>query len=162
MSNKATCFVGTMMIWLLLTWSVQFETVVAGAFFSLLIAMLFGDVFPKHAGMVSDPRRWFWFIIYVPYFLYYCVEANLDVAYRVLHPDVPIRPGIVKVRSTLKGDVAKTMLANSITLTPGTLTVDIVGQDYYVHWIRIPDVDTERETEKIIGRFEWIIRKVFE
>ncbi len=151
-----------MAIWLLLTWSLDPQSILAGAFFSLLIAFIFGEVFPKHAGMIADPRRWFWMAVYIPYFLYYCVKANFDVAYRVLHPDIPIKPGIVKVRTTLTGDVSKTFLANSITLTPGTLTVDIVGQDYYVHWIYIPTADTEQQTRIIIGRFEWILRKVFE
>ena len=160
--KKITCFVGTMAIWLLLTWSLEVEAVIAGAFFSLLIAVLFGDVFPKNAGMVADPRRWFWMAVYVPYFLFYCAKANLDVAYRVLHPDVPIRPGIVKATTTLTGDVAKTILANSITLTPGTLTVDIVDQDYYIHWICVPEGDPEQHAKMIVGRFEWIIRKVFE
>ena len=67
-----------MAIWLLLTWSLEVEAVIAGAFFSLLIAVLFGDVFPKNAGMVADPRRWFWMAVYVPYFLFYCAKANLD------------------------------------------------------------------------------------
>ena len=160
--NKITCFLGTLAIWVLLTWSHDYDTLIAGAFFSLLIAALFGDVFPKRAGMVIDLRRWFWMAIYIPYFLFYCAKANLDVAYRVLHPDVPIRPGIVKVTTALTGDVAKTILANSITLTPGTLTVDIVDQDYYIHWISVPEGDVERHTKMIVGRFEWIIRKVFE
>jgi len=151
-----------MAIWLLLTWTWQLESVLAGAFFSLLIAALFGDVFPKRAGMVADLRRWFWMLIYIPYFLFYCAKANLDVAYRVLHPDVPIRPGIVKVTTTLNGDVARTILANSITLTPGTLTVDIVDHDYYIHWIAVPQGNVEQHTKMIVGRFEWIIRKVFE
>ena len=51
---------------------------------------------------------------------------------------------------------------NSITLTPGTLTVDIVDRDYYIHWISVPEGDVERHTKMIVGRFEWIIRKVFE
>ena len=58
--------------------------------------------------------------------------------------------------------MAKTILANSITLTPGTLTVDIVDQDYYIHWICVPEGDPEQHAKMIVGRFEWIIRKVFE
>ena len=45
-------------------------------------------------------------ITYIPYFLYACIKANFDVAYRVLHPHVPIRPGIVTVRTTLQSDLA--------------------------------------------------------
>jgi multicomponent Na+:H+ antiporter subunit E len=84
------------------------------------------------------------------------------VAYRVLHPDVPIRPGIVKVSTTLETRLARTFLANSITLTPGTLTVDIDGQDLYVHWIYVHTDDPEEQTRQIVRRFEGFLKKVFE
>ncbi len=58
--------------------------------------------------------------------------------------------------------MAKTFLANSITLTPGTLTVDIDGQDVYVHWINIHTDDAERRTKEICGRFEPLLRRIFE
>ena len=111
--------------------------------------------------MIS-PVRVFWFLYYIPVFFIHMVKANLDVAYRVLHLEVPIRPGIVKVTTGLKSDLGITFLANSITLTPGTLTVDIVGSDLYIHWINITDDDPERQTELIVSRFENILKKVFE
>ncbi len=85
-----------------------------------------------------------------------------DVMLRVIHPDVPIRPGIVKVRTTLTSEMAKTFLANSITLTPGTLTIDIDGDDFYVHWIYIPTDDPNERTREICGRFEGLLRRIFE
>ena len=90
------------------------------------------------------------------------VKANLDVAYRVLHMDLPIRPGIVKVKSTLQSDLGLTFLANSITLTPGTLTVDIIGNELYIHWINVLTDDPEQQTAIIVRRFENILKKVFE
>ncbi len=61
------------------------------------------------------------------------IKANIDVARIVLHPRLPIEPSIVKFKTTLKGDTAKVSLANSITLTPGTITMDIIGDTFYVH-----------------------------
>ena len=103
-------------------------------------------------------------LLYVPSFLYYCMKANLDVAYRVLHPDVPIRPGIVKVRTSLKSDTALTFLANSITLTPGTLSVDVDKENgiLYVHWIEVKDKDIEKATGLVAERFERILKRIFE
>jgi len=106
--------------------------------------------------------RWVYLLIYLPYFLYYCIKANIDVMLRVINPNMPIRPGIVKVRTTLKSEMAKTFLANSITLTPGTLTIDIDGQDFYVHWINIDTDDVTRRTAEICGRFEPLLRRIFE
>ncbi len=52
---------------------------------------------------------------------------------RVLHPQMPIKPQIVEIEVDLETDVAKVLLANSITLTPGTVTVDIEGNKFIVH-----------------------------
>ena len=58
--------------------------------------------------------------------------------------------------------LAKAFLANSITLTPGTLTVDIVGQDFYVHWINITSDDPAEQTRQIVQRFEGMLKEIFE
>ena len=110
-----------------------------------------------------NPARYFWAAVYLVVFGYYVVKANLDVAYRVLHPSMPIRPGIVKVRSKLRSDSARTALANSITLTPGTLTVDITADGiFYVHWINVVSIEEEDAARQILGRFEWFIHKILE
>ena len=87
----------------------------------------------------------------------------MDVVYRALHPAMPIRPGIVKIRTNLKTDSAITALANSITLTPGTLTVDLTDDGFlYIHWINVKSDDVEQATRIIAQQFEWFIRKIFE
>jgi multicomponent Na+:H+ antiporter subunit E len=156
------CLLAVFALWVLLFWSVEPWVLGTGAFFALLVATFLGEIYPEHMEKALDPRRWLFFALYVPYFFYWCLKANLDVALRVLHPDVPIRPGIVKVRTSLTGEMAKTFLANSITLTPGTLTVDIDGQDVYVHWINIDTDDVGRRTAEICGRFEPLLRRIFE
>ena len=101
-------------------------------------------------------------LVYLIVFIWECIKANFDVAYRVLSPKMPIKPGIVKVRSTLKTDIARVFLANSITMTPGTITVDIIDDDFYIHWIYVSSQDPAVYTRKIIGRFEKLLKKVFE
>jgi len=160
--KKFAYFVALFGLWLLLTWSLDPRELALGAIISLGLAAVMGDLYPRHIDRLFRPRSWLWFLIYVPYFLYFCLKANLDVAFRVLHPDVPIRPGIVKVTTRLQGDLAKTLLANSITLTPGTLTVDVVGQDLYVHWINVTTDDPQERTATIVRRFERILKEIFE
>ena len=58
--------------------------------------------------------------------------------------------------------MARTILANSVTLTPGTLTVDIDGPDMYFHWINIDTDDARKRTEEVCGRFEPLLRRIFE
>jgi len=109
-----------------------------------------------------QPQRYFWFIIYIIIFAWECLKANFDVAYRVLHPDLPIKPGIVKVKTDLKTNIGRTTLANSITMTPGTITVDMIDDYIYVHWIYVSTTDPEKYAEKISGRFEKYIKRIFE
>jgi multicomponent Na+:H+ antiporter subunit E len=162
MKKSILCVIAVFALWLLLFWSIDVWVLVTGAIFALLIGVLLGDIYPDDVGKALDPRRWFWFLLYLPYFLWYCIRANLDVAVRVIHPDVPIKPGIIKVSTTLEGEMAKTFLANSITLTPGTLTVDIDGQDLYIHWINIHTDKAAERTAEICGRFEPLLRRIFE
>ena len=160
--KRILCLLTVFVLWMLLFWSLDPWVIGTGAFFALIVGSVLGSVYPDGLAKVLDPRRWLFFLLYLPYFFYYCIKANFDVAFRVIHPDVPIRPGIVKVRTTLKSDMAKTFLANSITLTPGTLTIDIDEQDLYIHWINIDTDDAEKRSAEICGRFEPLLRRIFE
>ena len=162
MMNRLLYFVLMLAAWFLLTCSFDTQNIVAGVVVSILVVVFTGYLFFDTIRKIFDPRRIFWFLYYIPYFAWQIIKANLDVAYRVLHVNLPIRPGIVKVTTTLKSDLGLTFLANSITLTPGTLTVDIIGSDLYIHWIYIHTDDPERQTEMIVSRFENILKKVFE
>jgi multicomponent Na+:H+ antiporter subunit E len=149
-------------IWLLLTWSLHWQDVLVGVILAFIAQLLFGNIFPVGAVKVFSPVRFFWMFMYAWVFFFYVIKANFDVAYRVLNIYLPIKPGIVKVRTRLKTDMARTFLANSITLTPGTLSVDIVADHLYVHWINIVSEDPEKETEIIVRRFENYLERIFE
>ena len=156
------CILFTLGLWLALTWSLDAREALVGVMMAILVATLLAHIYPENLHKVFNPRRWFFLLLYIPYFLFLCVKSNLDVAYRVLHPDMPIRPGIVKVRTTLRSEMAKTFLANSITLTPGTMSVDIEGQDLYIHWINVRGEDPEAHTASIVRPFEGLLRRIFE
>jgi multicomponent Na+:H+ antiporter subunit E len=157
-------------VWVLLVWPFRDgalvpgagQELVAGTLVAGLAAALFGGVFPRHAGRVLSPVRYLWLLLYVPAFVIACVLANLDVAYRVLHLRLPIRPGIVKVRTSLKSEMGKLILAHTIALIPGTLVVDMVGPDMYVHWINVSTDSAELRSELIMGNFEWLLKRVFD
>ena len=93
-----------------------------------------------------DPRRFLRLLVYVPGpFFLELAKANLDVAYRVI--TMKIRPGIIRVHSGLKTDLGIFMLANSITLTPGTLSVGIDEEtnDLFIHNINVGEGDEKKE-----------------
>ena len=76
--------------------------------------------------------------------------ANLQVAWIILQPRMPIRPVFLVIPLELRDDLQITMLANMITLTPGTLTVDVAPDRsaLYVHCLNAPDADAVREQIK--------------
>lgn len=156
-------FVLAFITWVVLTWSVDIQFIIAGLAASAIVSILFHEMLPKEHHVFISPVRVFWFLVYVPVFFYYILMANLDVVYRALHPAMPIKPGIVKIKTKLKTDSGITALANSITLTPGTLTVDLTDDGYlYIHWINVKSDDIEEATKHIAKRFEWFLEKIFE
>lgn len=157
-----TLFILSLIFWLLLTFEFTVANIIVGAVASIISALFFGRIFVTNVYKLLQPRRYFWFIIYLFVFFWECLKANVDVAYRVLHPAMPIRPGIVKVKTTLKSDMAKMLLANSITMTPGTISVDIIDDYLYIHWIYIRSEDPEVYTPIITGAFEKYIKRIIE
>jgi multicomponent Na+:H+ antiporter subunit E len=157
-----TLFILSLIFWLLLTFSLTLPNIIVGMLAALLTTLLFGRYFLNSVNKFLQPRRYFWLFIYLFVFIWECIKANFDVAYRVIHPAMPIKPGIVKVKTELKSGFARTILANSITMTPGTITVDIIDDYLYIHWIYIQSEDPEIYTRIIISKFEKYIKKIFE
>ncbi len=150
------------LIWLMLA-GLEAYIILIGILCSILIVFIFGDINIQNEWTFKKPLRYLWFIPYAFLFTYEVIKANLDVAYRILMPNLPIRPGIVKIKTNLKSDAALTILANSITLTPGTLSVDVDKDNgyIYVHWIYVRSVEIEETTKKISAKFEKILEKIF-
>lgn len=157
-----TLFILSLIFWFLLTFKLTVPNIIVGSIASLICAMFFGRFFVTNVYKLLQPKRYYWFIVYLVVFIWECIKANLDVAYRVLHPAMPIRPGIVCVKTTLKSDIAKMLLANSITMTPGTISVDIIDDNLYIHWIYVRSEDPEVYTSMITGAFEKYIKKIIE
>ncbi len=150
------------LFWLLLTLKVTVWNIAAGAAASLAVTIFLNRYSLKVTKKVFQIQRYFWALLYLFIFLWECLKANLDVAYRVVHPGLPIKPGIVKVKSNLTSDIARVFLANSITMTPGTITVDIIDDNFFIHWIYVHSKDPEVYTHKILGRFEKFLKRIFE
>ena len=151
-------FVILYIIWIMLTSSLKPEELATGAIISAIVAFMTKDY-------VSDiPRtckRGIWFLLYIPYFIWLMIKANLDVVYRVLHPALPINPGIVEIKTIMKSDIGKLALANSITLTPGTLTMDVIGDRLFIHWINVKDSNIKEASKDIAAPFEKFLRRIY-
>jgi len=164
MKLKSILFVLAFLIWILLSWPVDVEHLIAGIIIGLLVSYLTADIFVDLGRGRVGFRRYLWFFYYIPLFIWECIKANLDGAYRVIHPDVPIKPGIVKVKTTLKSETGLTFLANTLSLKPGTMTVDIDREKgfLYVHWVDVKSQDVSVATEELVSKFERILKKIFD
>jgi len=95
------------------------------------------------------------------YFLRELVVANLRMAALVLNPALPVRPAIVRVDTRLTDPVARLLLANAITLTPGTLSVELSGRWLYVHWVVAETTDPTEATRAIVAGFEKYLEVIY-
>lgn len=153
-------FLFLLIFWILLTENNQQEL-----YIGILVSLITTLIFLKKAAIFSEisitPKALIYLIIYIFVFLIELLKSNLDVAFRVLHPKLPINPGIVKVRTNLKSKLGRIILANSITLTPGTLTVDTKDDIFYIHWISISAENIEESTKSIVLKFEKYLEVIF-
>lgn len=93
---------------------------------------------------------------YAPWLIKEVVISNIDVAGRVLNPALPIRPQMLKVKASQKGELARVIFANSITLTPGTVSVDLQGDQITVHALsdKAAEFDETGEMDRRVTRLE--------
>lgn len=145
-------------------WSI--EELIFGLILAVVVGYLARNIFVKQSYRMLNPVRWFLFLFYLigPFF-FALMKANIDVAYRVITGK--IHPGIVRISPGLKTDLGVTMLANSITLTPGTLSVDIDEDtnDLFVHWINVNEKALEKkpvDCRQVCGNFPKWVRRIAE
>jgi multicomponent Na+:H+ antiporter subunit E len=142
-------------LWLLLVGDLNSAEVIAGLIVATVATILVLEKSSVFSGLNFNLAMPLSLLAYLVVFLVALVRANLDMAFRVLSPSLPLRPGMVRVRTSLQSDLGKLILANSITLTPGTLSVDVIGDEILVHWIDCPeDCDSEMATRAIAASFE--------
>jgi multicomponent Na+:H+ antiporter subunit E len=130
-------FIGTAIIlfafWALLSGKFDAFHLTLGAICSVIIGYLFHDLLFVNV-RVGDISTIAWrFILYIPWLLHQILMSNLHVAALVLNPKMPINPRILTFKTKLESDISSVTLANSITLTPGTITMDIKDGLFYVH-----------------------------
>ncbi len=110
-----------------------FDYVTGAVSAGIVAVVLSGITFERPIEPVRAVRTLLRWAVYVPYLLWEITKANVEVAIIVLRPSMPIDPSMVRIQPAVPGSLPVTTLANSITLTPGTITVDVRGNDFYVH-----------------------------
>jgi len=86
-------------------------------------------------------------LLYIPWIMKEIVVANIAVAKVILDPKLPISPRLVTFHGSQTTDLGRVIYANSITLTPGTITIGVSGQDYQIHALSAADLDSNEQDE---------------
>ncbi len=141
-------------LWLILTANLQIANILIGAAISFSVALLYTKLFTHKVFEFINPL---WLMVYLFVLLKNLLISNLQISKRILSRDMKLSPAIVAVKTNLESDWKKLLLANSITLTPGTLTLDIVDDILFIHVIEYHE---DSDKENITKEFEDIIAKI--
>jgi len=156
--NKGVRFIstaaGAFVIYLLLANSLEPAELIIGGIISISAALLMIRYTPLN-GKIGNPVRLLKALAYLPFFTWKMILANLHIASIVLRPGLPVSPSIVREQSDLKTPEGLLLLTSSITLTPGTLSVDEEDGSVYIHVVSETD-------KKILGPFEKRLKGVTE
>jgi len=134
-------FVILFAFWLLLSGRYQAKYIIIGVISAALVTFLTNDLFYsalqrgerlgiKTRQVLLQIGR---FILYIPWLLLQIILANVQVAYLVLHPKMPIEPGLLLFHTKMRKGIAQVTLANSITLTPGTISTSLEDGNFIIH-----------------------------
>jgi multicomponent Na+:H+ antiporter subunit E len=149
--------------WLILSGKLEIKYVIFGLASAAIVTFITQDLLGVAEKQAKPaPRRaafllkagWKLFSYFI-WLLSEIIKSNLQVAYLVLHPKLPIQPGLLRFRTRLRSKVGQVILANSITLTPGTITADLHEGTYLVHAL-VPSAAGSLLEAKMQSRLEAI------
>lgn len=147
--------------WLLFTWSFDPLSVAMGLFWSLVLAtMTYTLLFEEQeAERRSVAPRFYLLAVYGVVLLYKMYVASFQVLWKVIRGN--INPRIVHFRTKLQSDIGRVFLCNSITLTPGTITLDLSDDHLVVHWLDARTRHSRYAGELIKGDLERFLKRIF-
>lgn len=159
--QKIEIFAFLFLFWVLLNGSLALSTLTVGAGVALVITLFSSGGMTFLSGFRYTPKAFIATLLYLGFFFKELMKANLRLAKIVASPSLPISPGFVKVRTKLKSPMGRLLLANSITLTPGTLTVEMEDEWLYVHWVTMGADDINGATQQIVSGFERYLEAMY-
>ena len=141
-------------LWMILTSNFQMANILVGMAVSFSIALLYVKLFTHKKFEFINPV---WLMVYLYVLLKNLIISNIQISKIILKSDMKLSPAIIAVKTNLESDWKKLLLANSVTLTPGTLTLDIKDNTLFIHVI---DYSEGLNKENITKEFEDIIAKI--
>lgn len=147
-------FIILFIMWLVMTSSLEGSSILLGVVVSGGISLLTIKLFPTKSFDFINP---FWLLIYCYTLIKNIIIANIYLTKILFRRDLNLSPAIIAIPTTLTSDWKRVLLANSITLTPGTLTLDIKDNMLFIHIIEYED---GMDRSSVIGEFERVIARI--
>lgn len=158
MNRKMVTFIILFSLWCIFSGMFDAFHIALGIISCLIITLISGDlIFNSEKITKSHVINGIRFIKYLPWLIYQIIIANIHVAYLVLHPKMPIDPLILEYKAKLKKDISKVVFANSIILTPGTITMDITKDNTFL----IHCISRKVAEDLLTGEMEKRVAQVF-
>lgn len=153
MKRMLSTFIVLYILWIAMA-GVALEELIAGAAVTLIVSYIIRNmsIYDYSVGIVMATLKFIF--LYLPLFIWKLILANIALAKIVLNPKLPINPGFVRIKTGLSGDVSRLILANSITLTPGTLSVDVEEDELLIHWVDVKGKTPDDHFKEISKDFE--------
>lgn len=159
---------GVLPLWLILfvVWSAandsfDIDVVSVGLILTLGISVFSTRTSPIWNDFRLTPAAAAGFLLYTIVFLREVIRSNLDMLRYVYSRDVALKPGILPIRTHLKSRMGRLVLANTITLTPGTMVMEVVGGTFFVHVLNVSTTDIDENTAAVAGSFEPVLERTF-
>ncbi|MGM0405268.1 MAG: Na+/H+ antiporter subunit E [Thermoplasmatota archaeon] len=162
-------WVMVLVFWLIVSGEITWQTVLVGGSVAILISLMVYENLTDDLRIEGNVLKKIIYLIifqvpqYIFIMVFHLIESNMKVAKHALFMD--INPGIIRISTGLRSDTGITIMANSITLTPGTLTIDTkktLDRTYlYVHWIDMKTMNIEKAGNEIKGDVERWLKKIF-
>jgi multicomponent Na+:H+ antiporter subunit E len=144
------------LFWIILTAALVMYELVLGAICSALVAVISFSILAHTLDRRITPKVLLRFPLYALAMVWEISKANIDVALIIINPKLPIDPRIIEYKTYLPDDLPRTVFADSITLTPGTVTVELDEERLYVHCLAPHHEEGLRE-----GRLEHLVAWLF-
>lgn len=123
-----------LVFWMLISGDFDLQHLVTGVILAVILTIFWNQLTIQERGATRITwRQLRIFMRYVFFLGLEIIKANFIVAFIVLSPKMPISPGMIVLKVTLKKDLPRVFYANSITMTPGTISVDLEGDRLLVH-----------------------------
>jgi len=150
------------LVYIVFVGSTSLYDVITGTIAGAIVSAIATKYLVSNPGKLVDPKRLFYLLKHILVFIRMEISAHIDIVKRIIRGKV--NPGIVKIPYDLESDYAVTLVACSITNTPGTYVIDLDTDDraFYVHWIDVKTLKRDEMRKLVSLDYEKCAKKIFD